>query len=202
MHRPFCGSGPLSLNSTSNVTLTVSTHAIRAIALVLIICKNFWRNLQTSRKICVVSQEYLLHTVIWVNKQSMKEGLALCSIINTKILSANTIVCRKHDENQKKLPNYNLRSTSKWAKTQVFLFVTEYMLSLQVKFLGTGTSTLTMMYQEIPEPDNCLGNQCAEGSTCVDGQFEYICQCPENRGGRYCQGKNGNFCLWVMKYKV
>ena len=67
------------------------------------------------------------------------------------------------------------------------------MLSLQVKFLGTGTSTLTMMYQEIPEPDNCLGNQCAEGSTCVDGQFEYICQCPENRGGRYCQGKNEFF---------
>ena len=52
-----------------------------------------------------------------------------------------------------------------------------------------------MMYQEIPETDNCLGNQCAEGSTCVDGQFEYICQCPENRGGRYCQGKNEEFFL-------
>ena len=69
------------------------------------------------------------------------------------------------------------------------------MLSLQVKFLGTGTSTLTMMYQEVPEPDKCLGNQCAEGSTCVAGQFEYICQCPVNRGGRYCQGKIEEFFL-------
>ena len=48
--------------------------------------------------------------------------------------------------------------------------------------------TLDLIYQEIEDTDDCVDNQCAEGSTCVDRPFRYSCDCPEGKGGRYCEG--------------
>ena len=48
--------------------------------------------------------------------------------------------------------------------------------------------TLDLIYQEIVDTDDCINNQCAEGSTCVDQPFRYTCDCPTGKGGRYCEG--------------
>ena len=34
--------------------------------------------------------------------------------------------------------------------------------------------------------DDCTGNLCQHGSTCIDGVNTYSCQCPANWEGRYC----------------
>ena len=60
--------------------------------------------------------------------------------------------------------------------------------ALQVRWSGNGTYNLVLNYKEIPDPDDCEPNPCAEGATCVDRSFKYTCVCPPNTSGRNCEG--------------
>ena len=82
-----------------------------------------------------------------------------------------------------------------------------------MKWLGPGTQFLTMTYKQIPDPDDCASNPCAEGATCVDRSFNYTCVCPPNTSGHHCEGKYNrlfrhkqnikkckNYTCWLMIY--
>ena len=51
------------------------------------------------------------------------------------------------------------------------------MIFFQVKTAKPGYYDLNLKYREIPDPDDCSGNLCPEGSVCVDGHFSYTCKC-------------------------
>lgn len=38
----------------------------------------------------------------------------------------------------------------------------------------------------IDSTDDCSGNSCAAGSTCVDGLNEYTCTCADGYEGQHC----------------
>ena len=53
--------------------------------------------------------------------------------------------------------------------------------------------TLDMSYREILDVDDCLGDPCAEGATCVDESFNFTCVCPPGAIGRLCEGERDRF---------
>ena len=51
------------------------------------------------------------------------------------------------------------------------------------------TYTVDFTDIELNDPDDCIGHQCVNGGTCVDGDFSYSCDCPDNYSGDFCTGK-------------
>ena len=72
-----------------------------------------------------------------------------------------------------------------------------FICASQVKSHTSNEFTLDLIYQEIVDTDDCVHNQCVEGSTCVDLPFRYTCACPTGKGGRYCEGTHRTTLLTV-----